>query len=261
MIIDMPEIGLGTWQLKGEECTKVVREAIKMGYRHIDTAEIYGNEREIGLAIGEFERDKLFITSKVWHSHLHYEEVKDACLASLKRLHADYLDLYLIHWPDPEVPLDETFRAFEELLEEGKVKNIGVSNFTAERLKMALEVSNVPIVTNQIEFHPLLNQHHMLEFCHKKGVGVTAYSPLGRGAVLQLDEVKKIADELDCTEAQVALAWLLKKGMSAIPKASSIGHLKENLESREVSLTEGQMRNLDGINRQERFIRPSFAEF
>ena len=153
---EIPALGLGTWQLIGETCTRVVRKALELGYRHIDTAEIYGNQREIGTAIKGFPREELFITSKVWTNHLRYEDVLKACEQTLEELGTDYLDLYLIHWPSEEVPLRETLGAMKELKKKGKIRSIGVSNFEIKHLEEALKVAGDLVINNQIEFHPYL---------------------------------------------------------------------------------------------------------
>ncbi|MEM2282648.1 MAG: aldo/keto reductase [Candidatus Hadarchaeales archaeon] len=245
----MPALGLGTWQLTGPLCTKVVRRALELGYRHVDTAEIYGNQREVGEALKGFERSEIFVTSKVWTNHLHYEETLKACERTLEELDTDYLDLYLIHWPSEEVPVRETLEAMEELKKRGAVRSVGVSNFGIRELREALKVAGDLVVNNQIEFHPYLYQKEVLEFCRKHEISVTAYSPLGRKVVLQDPVVLEIARRHRKTPAQVCLRWALQKGAAVIPKASTEQHLRENLQVFGWELPEDDIARLDSLNR------------
>lgn len=266
--MDIPKLGLGTWQLVGNKCVDVVSNALKLGYRHIDTAEIYGNESEIGKAIKKAEefrvvRREIFITSKVWRDNLHYEDVIKACNESLKRLRTTYLDLYLIHWPNKNIPIEETLNAFKELENQGKVKNFGVSNFTISHLNEALKKAKkigIKLRVNQVEFHPYLYQKKLLEFCKKEGVIITAYSPLARGKALTDKVIKEIASKYNKTPPQVILRWLLNKGLIVIPKASSEKHLKENMDI-EWRLAKEDEELIDRLNKNERIINPPFSEF
>jgi diketogulonate reductase-like aldo/keto reductase len=171
------------------------------------------------------------------------------------------VDLLLIHWPNHKVPMAETFGAFKELHEAGKVRNVGVSNFSINHVRKALEVSPLPIVTNQVEFHPLLNQRELLEYCHSRGVIITAYSPLGRGELLRDARITKIADKYGKTPAQVLLRWALQKGMIVIPKASSEPHLRDNLGALGWELDEEDMAAIEAMNENKRIIDPDFAEW
>lgn len=257
----MPAIGLGTWQLKGEECTRAVASAIGLGYTHIDTAEIYGNHEAIGKAIANIPRKNLFITSKVPHDRLKEEEVIRSCEEALQELGTEYLDLFLIHWPSAEVPLGETFRAMARLREERKVRSVGVSNFTVKRLAEALEATDIPIVVNQVEYHPYLNQEDLRAFCEEKGVRIVAYSPIARGKILDDPIITAIADRHQKTAVQVTLRWLTQKGLVAIPKSSSEDHLRENMEIFDFSLDDEEMGRIDAIEETVRIISPHFAEF
>lgn len=254
---EIPAVGLGTWQLKGDECKKIVEKAIEVGYKHIDTAEIYGNQREIGKAI----KDKdVFITSKVWFENLHYDDVLESCEKTLKELDRDYLDLYLIHWPNRSVKIKETMRAMEKLKKEGLIRNIGVSNFTINHLKDALK-TGVKIAANQVEFHPYLYQKQLLDFCKNNGIIVIAYSPLGRGRVLNDDVLINIGNKYKKTSSQVCLRWLYQKGIAAIPKSSSVERLEKNIDIFDFSLDEKDVKEIDGLNKNMRFVSPSFADF
>jgi len=226
----MPKLGLGTWKLTGETCVEAVDLALRMGYTHIDTADVYGNHREVAQGIVDHDRDGFWITSKVNRGSLHYDDVLATCEKNLEELGVDYIDLYLIHWPDPDAPMEETFRALKKLRDDGMVRDIGVSNFMVEHLTEALEVSVVPIVNNQIKFHPGHQPWDVVEMCRENDIAVTAYSPLGHGELLDNPALKRIAAELDRTVAQVCLRWLLQQQMIVIPKGSSEEHIRENMQ-------------------------------
>jgi 2,5-diketo-D-gluconate reductase B len=258
--VEIPQLGLGTYQMRGDECEDAVTSALDMGYRHIDTAEFYNNETAIGRAIADYNRDDLFITSKVWRTNLEHDDVIRACNDSLDRLNTDYLDLYLIHWPNNDVNLEETLNALHELYDEGKIKAVGVSNFTVNHIKETLEVSNVPITNNQVEFHPFLYQQELMAYCFQHDIAVTAYAPIARNKVAENDAIKAVAEKHCVSPAQVSIAWLLKHGIVAIPKSSTERHLRENWEAQHVSLDEEDMARIDDVP-QERLIEPGFAEF
>ena len=255
----IPILGLGTWNLRGKECTSVVKKAIDLGYRHIDTAEMYQNEEAIGKAIKGLDRSQLFITSKVWYTHLRHNDIIKACNQSLKKLGTSYLDLYLIHWPVNTVPFEETFSALVELYDGGLIKNIGVSNFTQFQIKRALQYCSVPIITNQVEFHPYLYQKDLLEFCGKYNILITAWSPLIKGAVFNDSTLKKIAKNHDRTAAQIALRWLVQKDIIVIPKTRSEARLKENMDLFDWELSEEEVAAIDAIPTQKRLIDLSLS--
>lgn len=227
---EMPRVGLGTWQLTGEDCLRAVPMALAMGYDHIDTADVYGNHRDIAPALRDVDRDSLWITSKVNRGSLRYDDVLATCEKNLDELGVDYLDLYLIHWPDPEAPMAETFRALARLVDEGMTRTIGVSNFMVEHLTEALAVAEVPIVNNQIKFNPTHQPWEVVELCREHDIAVTAYSPLMRGGAVGHDVLQEIAREVERTPVQVALRWLLQQQFIVIPKATSEEHLRENLQ-------------------------------
>ena len=258
---DMPVVGLGTWQNKGEECREAVKKAIELGYRHIDTAWVYENQKEVGEGIKESNvgREGLFITSKVWYSNLKYEEVLEQCEETLKELDLEYLDLYLIHWPNENISMEDTFRALNELVDKGKVKSIGVSNFTIDHLRKAMEFSKISV--NQVEYHPYLNQEELLKFCKENEVVITAYSPLGHGEVLSDKVLKKIAENKGKEVAQIVLKWLVQKGMIVIPKARGEDHLKDNFEIFDFELNDKEMEKINNLDKGLRTCNPSFAEF
>jgi 2,5-diketo-D-gluconate reductase B len=261
----IPAIGLGTWMLTGQTCYDAVQMALEMGYTHIDTAAAYENEGVVGKAIEEsgVDRAKLFITTKVWFKNLDYNSVLRACAESLEWLHMEYVDLLLIHWPSKDVPVGETLGAFSHLVKEGLVRSTGVSNFTIGRCTEALQAAQgkVPVTNNQVEFHPYFYQKDLLEFCTENNILLTAYSPLGRGKVLKDPVVTEIASRRGAGPSQVILAWLLQKGIVVIPKASSSEHLRANLEARDLELTAGEIAQIDALNRNDRLIRPGWADF
>ncbi len=259
--VKMPVIGLGTWQLTGQKCTDTLKKALNLGYTHIDTAEIYGNQKDIGRAIKGYPRDKLFITSKVWRDNLHYDDVLSACKNTLNDLGVDYLDLYLIHWPNHNIPLMGTLDALRKLYNEGKVRAIGVSNFTIRHLQDTIKITQIPICVNQVEFHPLLYQKDLLNFCENYNIKITAYSPLAKSEVFDNPLLKKIGRKYKKTAGQISLRWLLQKGTIVIPKASSEKHLKENLDVFDFELNKEDVKLIDNLNINKRLVNPVFSEF
>lgn len=258
----IPTLGLGTWRLWGDEGLAAMRAALELGYRHLDTAEAYGNHEIVGQAIRDYDRAEVFITSKVPPERLHYDEVLACCDQALLEIGTDYLDLLLIHWPNPEVPMPQTFEALGELIELGKARDIGVSNFQPHRLARALKVSPVPIATNQVEMHPLLYQHELMRLCHDNGIIVTAYAPLARGKVFEEPVIVEIAQRLGRTPAQVSLRWLLQKGCIVIPRSTREEHLRENMDIYGWELSLEDEARIDALDRHERLIQnATYGEF
>ncbi len=214
-----------------------------------------------GLENSSISRKELFITSKVWKDNLHYKEVIQSCNTTLEDLKLNYLDLYLIHWPNSAVPMKETFEALAQLKEEGKVKDIGVSNFTISHLKEARKVSPEPISVNQIEYHPYLNQNELLCYCKKNKIEVTAFSPLGDAKLLKEDPLENIAKNTDKSLAQVILKWIVEKGMVIIPRSTSEEHMKENLDLFSWKLSDKVFNRIEGLNKWLRVRDPEFGEF
>ena len=261
---NIPILGLGTWRLVGKEATETVKKAIQMGYTHIDTAEMYDNEIQISEAIKSFDHKKLFLTSKVWYDDLHYQSVIHACKESLKKLKIDYLDLYLIHWPNPSIDMQETFQALKELYSAGLIKAVGVSNFTIRHLKQALPICqslSLPIVTNQVEFHPFLYQESLLNFCRKNNIYLTAYRPIAKGLVNQNKIIHQIAKKYQKTPIQITLRWLIQQDIIAIPKASSEKHLKENLYIFNFKLDNSDTEIIKTVNQNKRLAKSEFSDF
>ncbi len=250
----MPVFGLGTWKLSGSTCTETVRQAIDMGYRHIDTAEMYGNEAEIGQAIRNADRSRLFITSKVSSANLGQYDVVKACSQSLDRLRTDYLDLYLLHWPNDAIPLGQTMEGMQKLVAEGKVKSVGVSNFDVDRMQEAMAASEAPICNNQVEYHPFRPRHEIPQFCREHGITVTAYCPLARGRALEDSTLQEIGRKYGKSAAQVSLAWLLSKGALVIPKASSEEHLRANADLDGWELSNEDLETIDSMGVERKLV-------
>jgi 2,5-diketo-D-gluconate reductase B len=260
--INVPEIGLGTYNLYGRECYKAVRYAFEIGYRHIDTAQMYKNEKEIGEAIRKsgLDREDIFLTTKVWHTNLEHDDVLQTVEDSLKEFNTPYVDLLLIHWPNHKVSFEKTFEAMLILKEQSKTLNIGVSNFTLSMMKHALEELRVPLLCNQVEFHPFLGQFDLLDYSYDNDFLVTAYSPLAKGNVSNDQTLTEIGNTHGKTAAQVALRWLIEQeNVVAIPKASSEDHLRENLDIFDFALTDEQFEAIDALDKSKRFVNPTFA--
>ncbi len=249
----VPVIGLGTWQLSGSGCETAVRTALDLGYRHIDTAEMYGNEAEIGRAIAGVSRDQLFITTKLWTSHLRAKDVGPTADASLRKLKTDYVDLLLIHWPNDAVPVGETLGAMRKLQDVGKVRAIGVSNFPVPLMTEARK--HAPIACNQIEYHLLLDQRAIVDDARQHQIAITAYCPLARGRLTDHASLARIATKHSKTPAQIALRWLVQQpGVMAIPKASSEPHLRANLDIFDFVLDREDIATLDRLPGNTRIV-------
>ncbi|MDG5816116.1 aldo/keto reductase [Chitinispirillales bacterium ANBcel5] len=259
----IPVLGLGTWKLTGNSCFTTVMKALEIGYRHIDTAAAYGNEDQVGKALKKsgLKRSDLFITTKIWYDSLKYQDVLKQFDQSMQKLNCEYIDLLLIHWPNETIPLEETLEAFQKLVETAGVRSIGVSNFSLTKLKKAIGLSSLPLCTNQVEFHPFLNQKELLKYCKNNGVVLTAYCPIARGHVFKDPLLQSIAREKQINEAGLSLAYLMQKGMVVIPKASSASHLLQNYAAKEVSLSTKEIELIDTCNRDQRLVNPQWAEF
>ncbi|MFB6271405.1 MAG: aldo/keto reductase [Salinibacter sp.] len=243
----IPALGLGTWQNTGPQCAETVQTALEMGYRHIDTAQIYGNEAEVGHGItaADVDREDIFLTTKIWRSNLQHDDVLRSVRQSLSQLGVDTVDLLLIHWPHPRVPVKETLKAMTELRNEGLVRHLGVSNFTAAQLREAIRVAESPLVTDQVLYHPYKDQSAVRSVCAEHDLALTAYSPLARGGVLSDEVLAQIGAQHDKSAAQVALRWLLQQdGIVAIPKATTRNHLADNLDVLDFSLSETEMNRI-----------------
>lgn len=247
----LPMVGFGTWDLDESEVRDVLPAALDSGYTHIDTAEGYQNESAIGTVLSDYNRDEIFLTSKVLPSNLHYESLLKSLSASLERLGTNYLDLYLIHWPNPAISLRETLNALERVYEEGLVRQIGVSNFNTYQLEFAQRFSDVPIAANQIEFHPLYVRQDLLQYCQEHDIVVEAAAPFARGAVLREPVVKEIAQKHDRMPAQVVLKWILDKDVVVLPKSRNPDHISANLNLFDWTLDPADVDRLDDLDQQE----------
>ena len=258
--IEIPKLGFGTWQLTGEDCVVGVRDAIELGYRHIDTARAYGNEAQVGQGLHDSgrNRNEIFLTTKLWYTELSAIGVHDQVEQSLRDLRTEYIDLLLIHWPSRRVPLAETLGAMVEAREAGRVRHLGVANFPSALLTEALE--HAPLICNQIEYHPYLAQPQVLALARERGLMATAYSPLAQGAVLRDPTLAEIGAAHDRSPAQIALRWLLDQPhVSAVPKASKGEHRAANLAVFDFELTDEERGRIAGLERGYRTIDPPWA--
>ena len=254
----IPAIGLGTWKSERQLVGKAVCDALRIGYRHIDCASIYGNETEIGEAIeyscNEFKisRDDLWLTSKLWNDCHQPEFVRPALLQTLQDLRIETLDLYLIHWPENGSQL-KIWRALERIKKEGRTRSIGVSNFAPKHLKELLFVDSEHPVVNQVELSPFLQQKHIYSFCQKENIHLTGYCPLSRGNRFNDSNLSRIAKETKKSAAQVMIRWALQRGHTVIPKSVSPSRIEENANVFDFNLNNEQMKILDGLEEGLRF--------
>lgn len=292
----VPAMGLGTWKSSKGEVARAVAEAIEIGYRHIDCAPIYGNEQEVGTALsaalkeGQVKREEMWITSKLWNNAHAKKHVRPALERTLRDLHLEYLDLYLIHWPvhfqpnimfprrpedfiaEDAIPIGETWQAMEKLVEKGLCRFIGVCNFNLPRLQQLKSQARIQPLMNQIELHPYLQQEKMVNYCKANRVLLTAYSPLGSAdrpdALKKADEpsllnhptIRSIADKQNCTPAQVLLAWGLARGTLVIPKSVNPARLRENLGAVDFILDESDLQAIGALDMGYRFVDGAFFQ-
>jgi 2,5-diketo-D-gluconate reductase B len=259
--VEIPKLGLGTWQMSGRACERAVGDALELGYRHIDTARMYGNEAEVGRAISAagIDRDEIFLTTKLLPSALSGAGVRRQLDGSLTDLRLDFVDLLLIHWPATDgTPLAETLGAMRECQRQGAVRHLGVSNFPRAMALEALE--HAPIVCDQVEYHPYLGQPELLALARERDLMITAYSPLAQGGVLRDRTIRRIARAHARNPAQVVLRWLLDQPhVSAVPKASSREHLAANFDVFDFELWDEERSEIACLQRGGRTIDPSFA--
>ena len=257
--VHMDQMGFGTYKVPAPDAASLVVDALKTGYRHLDTAALYGNEEGVGEGLRTFTegtntvRDEIFLTSKVWNTDQGYDSTLRAFDASMSRLGLDVLDLYLIHWPCPERGLFvETYRAMEELYRGGRIRAIGVSNFQPDHLRTLLDAADVVPAVNQVELHPWLQQRELTALHEELGIRTVAWSPLGRGAVLADPVITSLAADLGVSPAQVILRWQMEQGNVAIPKASSPERMAENLDVFSFELSPAQRDAIAGLDRNQR---------
>jgi diketogulonate reductase-like aldo/keto reductase len=248
----IPLVGLGTWDLRGRTCARVVEQALRLGYRHIDTAEMYDNEREVGegLRASGVPRNEVFVTTKIWPSHFAPRELLRATKESLVKLRLSEVDLLLLHWPNPQVPLAETLGALGQVKEAGMARNIGVSNFNIALLDEATSLSVQPLVCNQFEMHPFLDQSRLVAACRAKGMAVVAYSPIARGNAKNDALLSRIGQDHRKTAAQISLRYLVQQNVVVIPRTSKIERLEENVSIFDFTLTDAEMGQIAGLARR-----------
>ena len=256
----IPALGFGTFRMKEDVCSQAVENAIKIGYRHLDTAEIYENEKFVGAGIqaGGIDRRDLFITTKAWMADLSPDGVRKNLDQTLRDLNIDYVDLWLIHWPNPQFVVEETLAAMMKEVDQGKVRNIGVSNFPVALFERAVKAA--PIVCNQVEYHPYLSQSKIIDTVRKHDAIVMAYAPLGIGKCHADKALAAIGSKYGKTAAQVTLRWFMQQpNVGAIPKAAGFDHAKENFEIFDFELSDEDMTSIHALARGERMIQPDFG--
>lgn len=260
--VSVPAVGFGTWEVTGEDCTRAVSAALEIGYRHIDTADRYGNHREVGEAIKSsgIKREELFITTKVWYSDLNHSKVLASTDRFLNELQIPYINLLLVHWPNHSISIDETFSAMEELQKNGKIRAYGVSNFTIHHVEDVL-AKGYKIVNNQVELHPSFNQTDLKNFCDSHNILLTAYSPLGRGSELQNPTVINLAQKYGVSPAQVIINWIISRGIVAIPKSKTPERIKDNFDSLSWQMEQEDIDKMNAIPQAPRLLVTDWQEF
>ena len=250
----IPTIGLGTWELRGRVCARIVEQALRLGYRHLDTAQMYDNERDVGdgLRMSGVPRSEVFLTTKIWPTHFAPPDLERSARESVARLRVHNVDLLLLHWPSTRVPLAETLGALAKVKREGLARQIGVSNFDVPLLQEAVRLCPERLVCNQIHYHPYLDQSALRRACSELGLAVVAYSPIAKGNVRGDEVLTEIGMRYKKTAAQVALRWLVQQGVSAIPRTSRIERLSENFAIFDFELTPGEMSQIFAIGARHR---------
>jgi 2,5-diketo-D-gluconate reductase B len=260
--IGLPRLGLGTFRMQGDACRAAVESALSLGYRHIDTAEMYANEEPIGAAIAasRLARKELHVTTKVWHENLAADAIRRAFDASLKKLRLDHVDLYLVHWPSRHMDLPAIFETLLKLKDDGRIRAVGVANFNLALLKRAVEEIKAPIACNQIEYHVMLDQTKIRQYLAAKSIPLVAYCPLAQGRAASDETLMTIGRKHGVSAAQVALKWLLDQdGVAAIPKASRAESQKANLDALSVKLDDEDRKAIAALPKDKRFVNPGFA--
>ncbi|MCA1453516.1 aldo/keto reductase [Bradyrhizobium sp. BRP22] len=255
----IPAIGLGTWELRGRTCARIVEQALRLGYRHIDTAQMYDNEREVGegLRASGVRRDDVFITTKVWTTHFRPNDLERSAKESLARLRLTEVDLLLLHWPNPQVPLAETVGALAHAKQLGLARHIGISNFTVALIEQAVAACAEPLVCDQVEYHPYLDQTKVRAACARHGMAVVAYSPIAKGRVRNDRTLARIGDRYRKTAAQVCLRWLVQQNVAAIPRTSKLERLSENINVFDFELSVDDMSLISGMSDASRRLTDS----
>jgi 2,5-diketo-D-gluconate reductase B len=258
----IPAIGFGTWQINGAAGTRIMEQALRLGYRHLDTAQAYDNEREVGEALraSGVKREDVFVTTKVWHTHLAPHELERSVKESLAKLRLTQVDLLLVHWPNPQVPLAETMGAMCKMKQVGYARHIGVSNFTVAMIDEAVRLSREPLVTNQIEWHPFVDESKVVAACRRNSLAVTAYCPIARGRTVGDPVLEGIGKRHGKTASQVSLRWLVQQGAIVIPRTSKVERLSENMAIFDFELTPQEMDDIRELaNPRGRVVNVGFA--
>jgi 2,5-diketo-D-gluconate reductase B len=258
----IPAIGLGTWELRGRTCARLVEQALRLGYRHIDTAQVYENEREVGegLRASRVRREDVFVTTKIWTTHFAPNDLERSTKESLTKLRLFEVDLLLLHWPNPQVPLSETMGALAHVKKLGMAKHIGVSNFTVALIDEAVAACPEPLICDQVEYHPYLDQTKVKDACARHGMAVVAYSPVAKGRIRGDETLTRIGQVHGKTAAQVCLRWLVQQNVAAIPRTSKIERLSENIGIFDFVLSDDQMGQISAMaNTKGRLTDYAFA--
>jgi diketogulonate reductase-like aldo/keto reductase len=260
--LQQPSLGFGTWQLTGKTGFEAVSNALTIGYRHIDTAAIYGNHQEIGQALiaSGINREDIFITSKIWKNDLQKTRLLSSFETILKDLQIDYIDQLLIHWPNKNADTKDVLKTMSSFVESGVVKSIGVSNCTINHLKDIMSYG-IDIQVNQVEIHPSFQQFELVKFCHDNQITVTAYTPLGQGYDLQIPKIVEIANKYNVPSNHVVISFLLSQNLIAIPKATKYENIKSNFEAQDLVLANDEIEEIKNLDKNRRLINPSFSEF
>lgn len=260
----LPKIGMGTFRLKGNDARDAVKSALSLGYRHIDTAQMYENEAEVGDGITSsgIPRREIFLTTKIWFDQLRASDLINSLHDSLARLKTDHVDLTLIHWPSPddEVPMEEYLGALRDARREGLTEHIGISNFTCTQMDQARKIlGDTPIFTNQVEVHPFLANRKVVDHARELGITITGYMPLAIGKVMEDETLQRIAREQNASPAQIAIAWVASRGVVPIPSSTRPDHQKANLDALKIKLSDEEIKAIDALDRNGRIANPDFA--
>ncbi|PCM50885.1 MULTISPECIES: aldo/keto reductase [Pseudomonas] len=260
--LNMPKLGLGTWPMLGDECTRAVEQALELGYRHIDTAAAYNNEDAVGQALANTPtpREQIHVTTKVWWDQLQPDAMRHSMERSLKALRSEYVDLFMIHWPSTDWDLPRTLDTLASFKEQGLARNIGVANFPLPLLRTVVEEYGIPLSAIQVEYHVLLGQNALLDYARQHDLALTAYTPLARNKVSEIPQIQQIAEKHGVLPTQVALKWLLdQNNVAAIPKASSRANQLANLASLQVELDAEDRALIAALPKNQRQVSPDFA--
>ena len=258
----IPAIGLGTMTLRENICVDTVSAALRAGYRHLDTAQMYGNEREVGegMRASGIPREEMFVTTKVWHNRLAAGDLERSVDESLTRLNLPHVDLLLIHWPNAAIPLKDTLAALAKVKRARLTRHIGAANFTVALIEEAVRLAEEPLVTNQIEVHPFIDQSKVMAACRRHGISITAYCPIARGKVPGAEALERIGTAHGKSAAQVSLRYLVQMGVCAIPRTATPDHLKANIDVFDFKLSGAEMAELQKLNATNmRVVNPPHA--